>query len=165
MRTCTQCHESKPVERFAKSKNGRGGLHTWCKSCKAASARAWHSAHREHRRDYDQARYRANGDTVREMARRWHRENRERSLENKRKWKLGLHRLTDADKARMHEAQGGACAICRKPLEVHSMKVDHNHQTGKIRGLLCHHCNVGAGHFFDSASLLRAAADYLEDHE
>lgn len=42
-----------------------------------------------------------------------------------------------------------------------SLSIDHNHQTGKVRGLLCHHCNVGLGHFKDNIELLNSALDYL----
>jgi hypothetical protein len=58
--------------------------------------------------------------------------------------------------------QGGRCAICRKAQQVKALAVDHNHQTGKVRGLLCQNCNhaiLGSG--FDSARLLFAAAAYL----
>jgi hypothetical protein len=41
------------------------------------------------------------------------------------------------------------------------LHVDHNHMTGKVRGLLCHHCNVGIGHFEDNIVLLSNAITYL----
>ena len=42
------------------------------------------------------------------------------------------------------------------------LSVDHNHETNKIRGLLCHHCNIGLGNFRDSTTLLSVAIEYLE---
>lgn len=60
--------------------------------------------------------------------------------------------------------QGNECAICKGKVNTagRSFSVDHCHTTGKVRGLLCNHCNFGLGSFFDSATLLRLAADYLE---
>lgn len=61
-------------------------------------------------------------------------------------------------------AQGGKCLVCKVELEVphKHTHVDHDHATDKVRGILCHHCNVGLGHFRDQPELLRAAAAYLE---
>jgi len=42
------------------------------------------------------------------------------------------------------------------------LSVDHNHETNKIRGLLCNHCNIGLGNFKDSTTLLSLAIEYLE---
>jgi hypothetical protein len=55
--------------------------------------------------------------------------------------------------------QGGVCAICRtRPAE----HVDHNHRTGKVRGVLCFGCNGGLGQFQDNIESLCRAIDYVE---
>ena len=66
------------------------------------------------------------------------------------------------------EAQGGRCAICRQPEthrdrsgSVQPLGVDHDHRTGKVRGLLCHSCNTALGYFRDDPALLTAAAEYV----
>lgn len=79
----------------------------------------------------------------------------------------------------MHEKQGGLCAICNQPetSKSHSNRVknigeiknkrlaiDHCHNTGKIRGLLCHKCNTGLGAFKDSTEYLNAAIEYLKSN-
>ena len=55
--------------------------------------------------------------------------------------------------------QAGRCGLCGGTAE---LNVDHNHATGKVRGLLCSPCNKGLGAFYDNPTVLRAAADYLE---
>lgn len=59
------------------------------------------------------------------------------------------------------ELQGGLCAICREELGYRAA-IDHDHETGVIRGLLCFHCNVAIGHMRDNTDRLRAAIAYLE---
>lgn len=61
--------------------------------------------------------------------------------------------------------QDGACAICRSPECGGPGKffhVDHDHATGKVRGLLCCYCNFVVGHSRENPSNLRRAAEYLE---
>ena len=58
-------------------------------------------------------------------------------------------------------AQNEKCGICGCGLD-DSAHADHDHSSGKIRGLLCFKCNVGLGHFKDDIRLLSAAAEYLE---
>lgn len=66
------------------------------------------------------------------------------------------------------ETQGGRCAICERPenlgpgLNRVILYVDHEHETGYMRGLLCHNCNTGIGQLRDNPELLRKAADYIE---
>jgi Recombination endonuclease VII len=56
--------------------------------------------------------------------------------------------------------QRGVCGICKK--KGRKLNVDHCHVTGKVRGLLCHNCNLGLGHYNDDPVLTRAATAYLE---
>jgi hypothetical protein len=59
----------------------------------------------------------------------------------------------------MIRAQGGRCAICKTEPAVH---VDHDHDSGLVRGVLCFNCNGGLGQFKDDARNLTRALDYLE---
>lgn len=75
-----------------------------------------------------------------------------------------LYGITLKEYNRMLEAQGHCCAICGgsegMSLGRH-MAVDHCHDTGMVRGILCSHCNRGLGFFKDNPELLTAAAKYL----
>ena len=70
----------------------------------------------------------------------------------------------------MFDRQNGLCAICERPEtsmrngRVKALAVDHDHETGKVRELLCWHCNSGLGKFKDDSKVLRKAAEYLEKH-
>lgn len=64
-------------------------------------------------------------------------------------------------------AQDERCAICKKKPESGKrgkLRPDHEHETMKARGLLCHHCNTGIGFLFDDPQLLEAAAAYLRKY-
>lgn len=63
------------------------------------------------------------------------------------------------------QRQGSCCAICGTdtPLGKGTFHIDHDHETGRVRGLLCHKCNLGLGKFNDDPEQLRAAARYLEE--
>lgn len=75
------------------------------------------------------------------------------------------YRLTEAQFGVMLGKQEGLCAVCTEPLgRGHKTHVDHDHATGKTRGLLCHRCNRGIGQFRDNAGLLTTAAAYLTFH-
>ncbi|MBW3561477.1 MAG: endonuclease VII domain-containing protein [Actinobacteria bacterium] len=72
--------------------------------------------------------------------------------------------LTLVELREMLTAQGGRCAICNAAFDEDLVpNVDHCHETGRVRGLLCHHCNTGMGLLRDDPARLRSAARYLED--
>lgn len=58
------------------------------------------------------------------------------------------------------EKQNGQCAICKDEAK---LVVDHDHGSGKVRGLLCNNCNAGLGMLKDSPDILRAASQYILD--
>lgn len=66
-----------------------------------------------------------------------------------------------AEYARMLDSQNGGCAICGKTDKHYRLAVDHCHDKGHVRGLLCADCNRGLGLFKDSPDLLTRAAEYL----
>lgn len=80
--------------------------------------------------------------------------------------------ITLNDYNRMHEQQGGVCAICQLPERLkdtrrktlRKLAVDHCHATGKVRALLCSDCNTTLGKFKDDPALFDTAAAYLRKH-
>jgi hypothetical protein len=94
-----------------------------------------------------------------------HNERGKRNLENRggsRTYHLSRRYGISADEAElMLRAQGGLCAICRAAPAAH---VDHDHESGRVRELLCFNCNGGLGQFRDDPAVLRAAAEYVERH-
>jgi hypothetical protein len=70
--------------------------------------------------------------------------------------------ISVADFEAMLAAQGGVCDICACGPNGREWHVDHCHDSGRVRGVLCDNCNRGLGQFKESAMLLRRAADYLE---
>lgn len=73
------------------------------------------------------------------------------------------HKMTQIEYDAILANQKGLCAICETPQ--HELKrlfaVDHDHETGKIRGLLCFSCNIALGHFHDSPKILADAINYI----
>ena len=65
----------------------------------------------------------------------------------------------------MLEAQGFRCSLCGFTLEAKTSCVDHDHESGTVRAILCRPCNTGLGHFKDSSETLLAAAAYLQRHD
>ena len=72
--------------------------------------------------------------------------------------------LSVAEHVRLELEQDHACAICRRPFELgRAPHVDHDHATGKVRGLLCGSCNRAIGLMSESIARLTAAAAYLAE--
>ena len=77
------------------------------------------------------------------------------------------YNITETDFRDMMDRQKGCCAICKKSLvnpnfNKHNCHIDHDHKSLRVRGLLCHYCNLSLGGFEDSINNLREAIRYLE---
>jgi len=137
MKTCPRCSTAKPHDEFY-LRNGKPS--SYCKPC---------------HKDYYRKRYadRDSGFRTAVLARQATERVRHRRAER-------LYGLAEGDLARLLADQRGLCAICDEPLTPPC--VDHDHLTGRVRGLLCHACNRGTGLLGDDPARLRSAADYLE---
>lgn len=80
------------------------------------------------------------------------------------KHRAGVPGITVEQFAAMAAEQKNACAICGVvPTSIADLRIDHNHATGEVRGLLCGTCNTGLGLMRDSPDVLDAALAYLEE--
>lgn len=89
------------------------------------------------------------------------------SLYNRKALLKKRYGITMEEYDRMFSSQSGICPICGTNDPGGNggiMVVDHDHETGKVRDLLCHKCNAGIGYFGDNPEQLRKAATYLEKH-
>lgn len=132
----------------------------YCKTCSNERSNAWARANRE-KRNAAQRRRRTTRPEVRETKSR-------SDLNGRLKRQLGI----TLDEAReMLEAQGGVCAICDRKIRFMAGNtrsaacVDHDHGTGRIRGILCHPCNCALGFLADDPRRLARAQDYLLSYE
>lgn len=92
-----------------------------------------------------------------------HAKNPDRAARVARSHALRKFGLTEGSYEILLTRQGGCCDICKKPEKFKKrLAVDHDHATGKVRGLLCQDCNTSLGKFGDSVEILRNAVAYLE---
>lgn len=88
-----------------------------------------------------------------------------RQVAQARKQNLARYNLTIDQYNLMLKNQEGVCAICKRECPSGKfLAVDHNHNTGKVRALLCMECNTGLGKFRDSQHLLMLAINYLSKY-
>jgi len=137
---CTKCLGLKPLDQFNKRTENSSGFYSWCRTCVSAYNRE----------------YRIN--------------NPDKASANQRRSRLRKFGLTDASWQVMSDAQGGVCAVCRRPETavlygvVKTLSVDHCHVTGLNRGLLCSRCNPMLGYAEDNIETLEAAIAYLRSY-
>ncbi len=103
-------------------------------------------------------------DAGREWRREWQREYRQRRKDIRLK---SLYGITLEDYNKMFQEQNGCCKICNKHQTEEGviLCVDHDHTTGKVRGLLCKKCNQAIGLLKDSIENCLSAAEYLKEYK
>lgn len=138
---CNKCGETKSTSEFYKKESMKDGLRGECKACHAERAKKTYEGRKE---EHLLVAYRC---TLRKA-----------------------YGLTEQDYHDMFDKQKGKCLVCEKGLSNKFKKtpgenvhVDHCHDTGKVRGLLCHKCNSGLGLFHDNPEFLEAAAEYIRN--
>jgi hypothetical protein len=136
-KACGNCKTVKPEAAFSLTRTRRH-LDTDCRKCKTARAAQWNRDHPEKRRA------------------------------TRRKWRLNVvHGLTDQQYNDILTKQGGVCAICgiagSSPTgQLYRLGVDHDHETGENRGLLCTPCNRALGLLSDDPVRVLRAFRYLK---
>lgn len=134
---CIKCGIDKLLEEFHRDRNRKDGRRLICKVCAAEYQKDYQSRTKDKRRKYDRA-YRINN---RDKLRAAYRKN-----DLKKNFDISIDEYEI-----MEKKQNGLCAICGLPETAkrkgvtRNLCVDHNHNTGKIRGLLCRNCNTAIG--------------------
>ena len=151
LKTCSKCGVEKPSTSFHKRASGKFGVRADCKACMASRTSAYHKAHPE-----------VNQKSAEKFA--YKREARAKGY-----WAKCVYGV---DRDAMLRAQDFKCLICGKVLlpnapvgDLAKPHIDHCHESGVVRGILCPRCNIGLGYFQESAAYLRAAAEYVEQFE
>lgn len=141
MKTCRVCKQELELFEFPKGKQRKDGSYSYRPTCKECTV--------EQNLDH----YHNKGGKEKQ---------KQRSFKNN----LKKYGITPEIYQEMFTEQEGKCAICSSGIVSRSkasynLFVDHCHETGKVRGLLCHHCNAGLGHFRDNEQTLQKAIEYL----
>jgi len=99
----------------------------------------------------------------------WRKANPEKRAEQSwREHRKRRYGLSEEAFMAIYHAQGGKCDMCGVSKEAYSIRglcVDHDHKTGKVRGLLCTGCNTGIGSLKEDIELLLKAVEYLRKHK
>ncbi len=175
---CPSCGDVKPVSDFGRNRSLGDGLSFYCLACNRERNRAWY---REHRRSLGKEvrdhswipegfrwcpsceqpvaheDYTRNARTASGFGSRCRACDR---AANSAGYFYRRYKLRKSEVADLKAAQGGRCAICGDPAQ----HLDHDHETGATRQMLCQRCNHGLGLFRDDPGLLHAAAFYVDGH-
>ncbi len=157
MKPCIWCGVQTEESNFPKTtyikKNGEHGKRSYCKPCELLYRKV----------DYKKRRV-----TIRDRAKHRYKTNpiyRKKCRDGSLKYLYGLSIETFES---LKKQQNYCCAICGIH-ESEALKkrlfVDHDHEDGKVRGLLCHLCNLGLGAFGDSIKKIGLGIDYLNKHK
>lgn len=141
------------MDAFHKLQAAKDGLQKKCKKCS---------------RELGSVRYQANKEFFDARNKEWKNANRELSRRHaRRSWLRRKYGITEEKWKELFDNQSGCCAICGVKSKDsarcwgHELVVDHDHNTGEIRGLLCTVCNLALGGFEDKTLWVQSALDYL----
>lgn len=108
----------------------------------------------------DKKYYEANKERLKESNKKYYKEHYVKEV-HAAKQRIKNFGVTQEEYDRMLEAQNGVCAVCGGSNKGKGLCVDHDHITGKVRGLLCHKCNLALGMAEDNLETLKNLVTYL----
>lgn len=170
MRICSRCKTAKPIERFYSHPLCKpNGTRKQCKDCTNEYKRSVHKKNPTINRNRNNAYAAANRDKLAE----WQRLNRKNAPDRHKGYQLKKSfGITLEQFKKMEADQKSLCALCNQPEKtilksgkIKHLAVDHDHNTGLIRKLLCWECNTAIGKLNHDPELLRKAAAYIEKHK
>jgi hypothetical protein len=150
VKTCKQCGQTKAWPVWL-----RGLI---CHDCTKINKKAYYAAKPEKYKALSRAYAKANPEKLKAYQDRTKGHRRKKNLMKK-------YGITEEQFNQMFEEQGRCCAICKSSTANagrYGWHTDHCHETNKVRGILCHGCNIGIGNLRHNPTTLRAAAEYLE---
>lgn len=162
MKKCSVCKEEKSLAEFRKQSKNKDGLQSQCKVCARKKREVWMSKNPGKAAEQSRRLRQKDPEKHNEATRKWRANNPEKIKANTIRKRYGIT-LEQWDE--LFQKQEGKCRIC----EIHrdnsakDLAVDHCHDTGKVRGLLCVRCNRAIGLLNDDPVLLRKAVKYLEN--
>lgn len=181
MKTCTRCGIEKPETEFYKNSKSKNGLCTQCKECSKTQSSEQYGKCPEKKHRYYVKQKLVNPKRLAEISKKanekyWSKPSnielqRKRAKEWKkthplhgRKLRLRQYGLDEKAYVKMLNDQCHVCAICGKTEwenRYRILYIDHDHVTGKVRGLLCNDCNTLLGKAHDNLDTIRASEKYL----
>lgn len=146
---CNKCKTEKELEAFCKRHTTKDGRDVYCKECVSI---------------YRKTNYKK----IQESSSAYYQKYKEKvNLKNRNNRLKKEYNVTQEWYEKTLEEQEGKCKICKSDNPGKGLKhfhIDHNHETGKVRGLLCHSCNTGLGLFKENVDLIQKAIEYVEKH-
>ena len=156
---CTKCNLVKKITDFGKRTSTKDKLQCFCRQCSYILIQQWKIDNKDRKKNTDT---------------KWRELNRER-LQNRNRYKevdknsylKREYGITLEDYNKILLEQNNVCAICKCSIETNkkALCVDHDHETNKVRGLLCHACNKALGLFRDNIEILILATSYLKRYK
>ena len=179
LKKCTTCKVPQSLDNFTKDNSRKDKLKASCKLCCGKHTKNWCNKHKEQSQRIARISYYKRKPKIlaRRKLLRALPENKKKAQKynqswNKRNplrakltsWKRAGIIITIEEYEQRLQEQNNVCAICKTPTTklTRLLDVDHCHETGKVRGLLCMHCNRGLGLFRDSQESLLEAVNYLK---
>lgn len=170
MKRCPRCKVTQPVENFSKNKNSLDGLAYACKDCSLQGTYVSRNKNREYwsqRNPYENNPYYTKGLKKCAKCKRIKRLigfNRNATQKDGLTsfCKLCARKISQLHKYGVYVDKNSMCEVCGS---TSALSIDHDHTTGKFRGILCQLCNAFIGMAEDNVDILKSAAIYLNRHK